>query len=260
MPVAITLKTNEQIERMRSAGRLVRQVLNRLGEMVAPGVTTEELDVEAEQMCRASGAEPLFKGVPGRGKAGPFPGSICCSLNGEVVHGIPSPKRAISEGDIVSVDFGVLLDGWCGDAAETFICGDVPDDVRRLVNVTRQSLAIAVEMTRPKMTWSTVAAAMQSYVEAEGFSVVREFVGHGIGCEMWEEPKIPNYVSPELRARDIALTEGMVLAIEPMVNLGGHEVSIARDGWTVLTQDGLPSAHFEHMLAVTPSGADVLTT
>jgi len=244
---------------MRSAGRLVRQVLTRLGEMIAPGVTTEELDVEAERMCRAGGAEPLFKGVPGRGKAGPFPGSICCSLNGEVVHGIPSPTRSISDGDIVSVDFGVLLDGWCGDAAETFICGQGSDDVRRLLDVTRQSLAIAVEMVRPEMTWSTVAAAMQGYVEAEGFSVVREFVGHGIGCEMWEEPKIPNYVSPELRARDIVLVEGMVLAIEPMVNLGGYEVRMARDGWTVLTADGSPSAHFEHMLAVTRSGADVLT-
>ncbi|MCK4602851.1 MAG: type I methionyl aminopeptidase [Phycisphaerae bacterium] len=256
--MAIRLKTAGQIERIRQAGRIVRHVLSRLGEVIAPGVTTKELDAEAEKLCREAGGECLFKGVPGRGGAGPFPGSICASLNEEVVHGIPS-QRSISPGDIVSIDFGVKLDGWCGDAAETFICGDVPDDVRRLVNVTRQSLAIAVEMTRPKMTWSTVAAAMQSYVEAEGFSVVREFVGHGIGCEMWEEPKIPNYVSPELRARDIALTEGMVLAIEPMVNLGGHEVTIARDGWTVVTRDGSPSAHFEHMLALTPTGVDVLT-
>ncbi len=253
------LKTEQQIERMRSAGRLVRQVLNRLGEMIAPGITTEEMNVEAERMCRAGGAEPLFKGVPGRGKAGPFPGSICCSLNDEVVHGIPSPQRTIREGDIVSVDFGVKLAGWCGDAAETFICGDVPENVRRLVDVTRQTLAIAVEMVRPGMGWSTIAAAMQSYVEAEGFSVVREFVGHGIGSTMWEEPKVPNFVSPELRAKDILLAEGMVLAIEPMVNLGSADVQVAGDGWTVVTRDGSPSAHFEHMLAVTPAGVDVLT-
>lgn len=257
--MTVLLKTAQQIDRMRSAGQLVRQVLNRLGEMIAPGITTEEMDVEAERMCRAAGAEPLFKGVPGRGKAGPFPGSICCSLNDEVVHGIPSPQRAIRQGDIVSVDFGVKLAGWCGDAAETFICGDVPENVRRLVDVTRQTLVIAVEMARPGMGWSTVAAAMQSYVEAESFSVVREFVGHGIGSTMWEEPKVPNFVSPELRAKDILLTEGMVLAIEPMVNLGLADVQVAGDGWTVVTRDGSPSAHFEHMLALTPAGVDVLT-
>ncbi len=257
--MAISLKTGQEIERLRQSGQLVRQVLNRLSEMIAPGVTTEELDTEAERLCRAGGAEPLFKGVPGRGKAGPFPGSICSSLNDEVVHGIPSPKRAISEGDIVSVDFGVLLDGWCGDAAETFICGDVPSDVRRLVDVTRQALAIAVDMSRPEMAWSTVAAAMQSYVESEGFSVVREFVGHGIGREMWEDPKVPNFVSSELRANDIVLTEGMVMAVEPMVNLGSEVVKVARDGWTIETKDGKPSAHFEHMLAVTSTGVEVLT-
>lgn len=257
--MAIKLKTPEQIERMRSAGQLVRLVLNRLSEMVVEGVTTEELDTEAEKLCRASGAEPLFKGVPGRGKAGPFPGSICCSLNGEVVHGIPSPERAIHDGDIVSVDFGVRLDGMCGDAAETFVCGEVSADVQRLVDVTRQSLAIAVAMCKPDMGWSTVAAAMQTYVEAEGFSVVREFVGHGIGEDMWEDPKIPNYVSPELRAKDIMLTEGMVVAIEPMVNFGSAEVKTGLDGWTVVTRDGKPSAHFEHMLAITSCGVDVLT-
>lgn len=257
--MAIALKTPEQIKRMREAGQLVRLVLNRLGEMIAPGVTTEKLDVEAERLCRSKGAQPLFKGVPGRGRAGPFPGSICCSLNDEVVHGIPSADRVIRDGDIVSVDFGVKLAGWCGDAAETFVCGNVPPEVRRLVDVTRQSLAIAVEMTRPGLMWSTIAAAIQSYVEAEGFSVVREFVGHGIGSEMHEDPKVPNCILPEFRSRDILLAEGMVLAVEPMVNLGSADVKIASDGWTVVTSDGMPSAHFEHMLGITSTGVTVLT-
>ncbi|MDY6913998.1 MAG: type I methionyl aminopeptidase [Planctomycetota bacterium] len=257
--MAIRLKTDEQIERMRRAGRVVRQVLDRLGEMIAPGMTTEELDAEAERLCLNYGGECLFKGVPGRGGAGPFPGAICVSLNEQVVHGIPSKDTVIRAGDIVSVDFGVKLDNWCGDAAETFLVGKVPDQVRHLVNVTRNSLAIAVRMSRHGEKWSNVAAAMQSYVEDEGFSVVREFVGHGIGAEMHEEPKVPNFVSSELEANDIVLKEGMTLAVEPMVNMGLPAVQYAEDGWTVLTQDHLPSAHFEHTLAITANGVDVLT-
>jgi len=258
--VAIQYKTPEQIDKMRQAGRIVRQVLDRLGELVAPGVTTEDLDVEAERLCCAQGATCLFKDVPGRGSAGPFPASICCSLNDEVVHGIPSPKRTIREGDIVTVDFGAELGGWCGDAAETYVVGDVPSDVGRLVDVTRNALAMAVEMVRPGLTWSAVASAMQTYVEGEGFAIVREFVGHGIGREMHEDPKVPNFPSAELRARDIDLRAGLVLAVEPMVNLGGADVRMGSDGWTVVTRDGKPSAHFEHMLAVTDDGVDVLTT
>jgi len=256
--VAVTLKSPEQIERMRQAGRLVRQVLNRLGEMIAPGVTTEELDSEADRMARQQAAQCLFKGVPGRGGAGPFPGNICASINEQVVHGIPS-KRRIRPGDIVSIDFGVRLNGWCGDAAETFICGDVPPDLRRLVDVTRNALAIAVSMSRPGQMWSNVARAMQSYVESEGFSVVREFVGHGIGVEMHEDPKVPNFVSRELEVKDIPLDEGLVIAIEPMVNMGSAAVECISDGWTIVTIDRLPSAHFEHMIAVTGDGATVLT-
>jgi len=256
--VAIRLKTPEQIERMRRAGRIVRLVLDRLGEMIGPGVTTGQMDAEAEDICRRHGGQCLFKGVPGRGKAGPFPGSICASINDEVVHGIPSDRTA-AEGDIVSVDFGVRLDGWCGDAAETFVVGKPPGDVCRLVDVTRNSLAVAIEMCRPGQKWSGIAGALQSYVEDEGFSVVREFVGHGIGSEMHEEPKVPNFVSRELKLRDIILAEGMVLAVEPMVNLGGPEVAYAADGWTVRTRDGRPSAHFEHTVAVTATGASVLT-
>jgi len=256
--VAIRLKTREQIERMRRAGQIVRRVLNRLGAMIAPGVTTEELDAEAERLCREDNAQCLFKGVPGRGGAGPFPGNVCVSLNEQVVHGIPS-RRVIRSGDIVSVDFGVKLDGWCGDAAETFVVGEVSGPVRHLVDVTRNALAIAVRMCRPGEKWSHIARAMQEYVESEGFSVVREFVGHGIGAEMHEDPKVPNFVSPELLARDIKLEEGVVLAVEPMVNLGVAAVKYDRDGWTVVTADAQPSAHFEHTLAVVADGVDILT-
>lgn len=256
--MANKLKTPDQIEKMRRAGQIVRRVLDRLGEIVAPGVTTKELDAEAERLCKAANAVCLFKGVPGRGRAGPFPGNICASLNDEVVHGIPSDRKVVS-GDIVSVDFGVLLDGWCGDAAETFIVGPVADDVRRLVDVTRNSLVLAIEMCRPGEKWSTIAAAMQGYVEGETFSVVREFVGHGIGAEMHEDPKVPNFVSRDLRLHDIMLTEGLVLAIEPMVNMGSASVSPGADGWTVLTRDGKPSAHFEHTVAITSDGAVALT-
>jgi len=243
---------------MSRAGRIVRLVLDRLGEMIAAGVTTEELDAEAERLCRRSGAQCLFKGVPGRGGAGPFPGNICASLNEEVVHGIPS-KRVVREGDIISIDFGVKLDGWCGDAAETFFVGKVDDEVRRLVDVTRNSLAIVVSMCRPGEKWSNIARAIQQYVEGEGFSVVREFVGHGIGSEMHEDPKVPNFVSPELERQDIMLKEGLVLAVEPMVNMGSAAVQYAPDGWTVVTADRLPSAHFEHTLAITADGVRVLT-
>jgi methionyl aminopeptidase len=256
--VAIRLKTSDQIERMREAGRLVRRVLDSLAEMIAPGMTTKELNAEAERQCHVAGAEALFKGVPGRGGAGPFPGCICASLNEQLVHGIPSDRR-IRPGDIISVDFGVKLGGWCGDAAETFVVPKVSEVVQRLVDVTRNSLVVAIEMTHPGEKWSNIARAMQSYIEGEGFSVVREFVGHGIGSEMWEDPKVPNFVSRELEMRDIVLEEGMVLAVEPMVNMGSPCVEYEEDGWTVVTQDRLPSAHFEHTLAVTDTGVSVLT-
>ena len=257
--MAIELKTPQQIERMRHAGRIVRRVLDRLGEMIVPGVTTEQLDAEADQLCRSQGAECLFKGVPGRGGAGPFPGSICASVNEEVVHGIPSADRVVRDGQIVSIDFGVRLDGWCGDAAETFVVGRVDEEVQRLVDVTRNCLVLAVRMVRPQRYWSEVAAAMQEYVESEGFSVVREFVGHGIGRAMHEDPKVPNFVSRELQVNDILLQPGLVLAVEPMVNMGSPGVECAPDGWTVVTADRLPSAHFEHTIAITAAGPDVLT-
>jgi len=256
--VAIRLKTPEEIEKMRRAGRLVHDVLRRLGELCVAGVTTRELDEQAQRLTAEAKAQCLFKGVPGRHGAGPFPGAICISINEQVVHGIPS-SRKVRDGDIVSIDFGVRLGGWCGDAANTFVVGDVPADVRRLVGVTKNSLAIAIEMMRPHRRWSDVAEAMQQYIEGEGFSVVREFVGHGIGTEMHEDPKVPNFVSPELRSRDIVLQEGMVLAVEPMVNMGRCEVDLARDKWTVVTRDRRPSAHYEHSIAIRSDAADVLT-
>ena len=256
--MAIRLKSPEQIERMRKAGRIVRLVLDSLGDMIAPGITTEELNAEAERLCLASGGKCLLKGVPGRGRAGPFPGAICVSLNDEVVHGIPSP-RPICKGDIVSIDFGVEIDGWCGDAAETYVVDKAPENVRRLVEITRNALALAVAMCGPGLVWSSVAEAMQGYIEGEGFSVVREFVGHGIGAEMHEDPKVPNFVSPGLRRRDIRLEPGLVLAVEPMVNIGSADVKCGPDGWTVVTCDSSASAHFEHTIAITPDGATVLT-
>jgi len=188
-----------------------------------------------------------------------FPGTICASINEEVVHGIPSGRK-IADGDVVSVDYGCRLAGYCGDAAETFMVGDVAPDVRSLVAATKRALDIAVERSRPGTLWSSIAGEMQKNVEAAGFSVIRQFVGHGIGKEMHEEPKVPNFVSRELLARDILLEEGLVIAVEPMVAMGSAAVEIDRqDGWTVRTKDGAPSGHFEHTLAVTADGVSVLT-
>jgi methionyl aminopeptidase len=256
--MAIRLKTADQIEKMYASGQIVSEALDRLGEIIAVGMTTEELDAEAQRICHAHGAQCLFKGVPGRGKAGPFPGAICVSINEEVVHGIPS-RREIRDGDIVSIDFGVKLAGWCGDAARTFMVGQVDPDVQRLVRVTAQALDLAIEHTRPGGKWSAVARAMQEYVRGQGFSVVEEFVGHGIGQGMHEDPKVPNYVSAELRSRDISLRPGLVIAVEPMVNFGSRAVRLCEDGWTVATADGKPSAHWEHTLAVDEHGVRILT-
>jgi len=257
--VAIRLKTPEQIERMRRAGRIVRQALTSLGEMIAPGMTTKELDRQAERICLEAGGKCLFKNYPGRDGAGPFPGSICASIDQEVVHGIPSPDRVIAEGQIVSIDFGVQLDGWCADAAQTFVVGAVSAPTRRLVEVTRNALAMSISMCRPGRFWSEVVRVTQDYIESEGFRIVRQYVGHGIGQEMHEDPKVPNFVSRELLVRDIRLEPGLVLAVEPMVNLGTAETRCLADGWTVVTRDGKPSAHFEHTLAITEDGVSVLT-
>lgn len=257
--MAIRLKTADQIEQMYTAGQLVREVLDRLGEIIAPGITTEDLDSEAQRLAELRGAACLFKGVPGRGKAGPFPGAICASINDEVVHGIPRGDRAIRDGDIVSVDFGIRREGWCGDAARTFCVGAVDGATRKLVGATKRALDMSIEKARPGRRWSEIAGAMQAFLNKEGFSVVEEFVGHGIGEEMHEDPKVPNYVSPELKRRDIELRPGLVLAVEPMVNLGSKHVKMGSDGWVVLTTDGKPSAHWEHTIAIVDDGVRVLT-
>lgn len=244
---------------MRRAGGLVARVLARMQEMAAPGVSTAEMNAVAEEMIAQAGAEALFRGVETRQAKFPFPSALCTSVNEVVVHGVPSDRK-LREGDIVSVDCGVRLDGFCGDAAVTIPVGAVPEDVRRLLDLTQEVLALAVRQIRPKRWWSEVAGAMQQKVEAAGFSVVREFVGHGIGREMHEEPKVPNYVDPRDRRQDFMLRAGMVLAVEPMVNMGMAAVVYGDDtGWPVVTQDGRYAAHFEHTIAVTERGADVLT-
>ena len=234
---------------MRAANALVADVLAHLADMVAPGVTTLELDVEAEARVRAAGAEPAFKGYRG------YPCTLCASVNEQVVHGIPS-QRPLVEGDIISLDMGVKLDGFYGDSAVTVPVGRVAPEVAALLRVTEEALHKAIEQVRLGGRVSDIGHAVQRHVEAGGFSVVREFVGHGIGAALHEEPQIANYGEP---GRGPRLAEGMTLAIEPMVNMGKPGVKVLGDGWTAVTKDGSLSAHFEHTVAVTRDGPLVLT-
>lgn len=244
---------------MRTAGALVHRVLARVEELAGPGVATAELNAVAEEMITEAGARALFKGVTTPQARVPFPAALCTSVNQEVVHGVPS-DRGLVPGDIVSIDCGVLLNGYCGDAAVTIAIGEVSAPVRHLMEVTRRALGLAIEEIRPGRLWSEIARQLQQYVEGEGLSVVREFVGHGIGQEMHEEPKVPNFVDRRQKKGDFRLVEGMTLAIEPMVTLGGPEVCYAgQERWTVCTKDGRQAAHYEHSVAVTAEGADVLT-
>ncbi len=244
---------------MRRAGAVVASVLSKLQEVAEPGVTTAQLDRVALEMVAEAGAEALFKGVRSPQARQPFPGAICASVNDEVVHGIPSETTVLRAGDLLSVDFGVRLGGYCGDSATTVAIGEISSDKRRLMDATKGMLDVAIAEARPGVRWSQVARKMQQYVEDGGFSVVRDFVGHGIGTKMHEDPKVPNFVSRELLADDIFLTEGMVLAVEPMVNAGSYHVRTLANGWTVVTKDGKCSAHFEHTLAIVKGGCDVLT-
>lgn len=257
--MAIKLRTRREIELMRHAGAVVADVLLKLQEFSKPGITTGYLNSIASQMTAQAGAEALFKGVRGPYGTNPFPGAICTSVNEQVVHGIPSESVVLKGGDVLSIDFGAKLAGYCGDAAITICIGEIPQHKRRLVEVTRRALEIAIEKASAGTKWSTIAAQMQNFVESAGFSVVKEFVGHGIGTRMHEEPKVPNFVSEELLANDIVLTEGMVLAVEPMVNAGTADVQTLKDGWTVVTKDRKCSAHFEHTIAITKNGCEVLT-
>ena len=257
--MAITLRSRREIELMHRAGVVVADVLSKLQMIAAPGVTTADLDDEALRMTVAAGGEALFKGVRSPQARIPFPGAICASVNEQVVHGIPTREAVLQAGDILSVDFGVRLDGYCGDAAVTIPIGEISADRRRLMEVTREVLDIAVARMRPGVRWSQIAGVMQRHAESAGFSVVRDFVGHGIGTKMHEDPKVPNFVSDELLAEDIVLTEGMILAVEPMINAGTGTVRTLANGWTVVTRDGKSSAHFEHTIAVVRGGSEVLT-
>jgi len=245
----IVLKSDKEINYMRDAGRIVASTHAELEKAVAPGVTTGELDRLAEDFIRARGALPAFKGYRG------FPGSICTSINEEVVHGIPG-KRQLRAGDILSLDVGVYTNGFYGDAAVTLPVGEIDVEARRLLRVAEESLYRGLEMARPGNHLTDISHAIQSHVEGHGFGVVRELVGHGIGRQMHEDPQVPNFGPP---GTGPVLREGLTLAVEPMVNMGTHEVYTAPDGWTVLTRDGKPSAHFEHTIAITARGAEILT-
>lgn len=238
---------------------MVAGVLSKLKEMIEPGVSTGELNEIAEEITAAHGAAGLFKGVRSPYAKYPFPAVICSSVNDQVVHGIPSRGVILRKGDILSIDYGCRLDGYCGDAAITVPVGAVSDENARLIDVTRHVLDMAVEMSKPGVAWSRIAGSVEAYVRRAGFSVVRDYVGHGIGKEMHEEPRVPNFVSDELLAADIILKEGMILAVEPMINAGGCEVKTLKDGWTVVTRDGRCSAHFEHTIAIVKGGCEVLT-
>lgn len=246
----IVCKSAAEIQRMRPAGRLVAEVLAELRAAARPGVTTADLDAMAERRIRNAGGVPAFKGYHG------FPATICSSVNNEVIHGIPS-NRVLEPGDVVSIDVGAVLDGFYGDSAITVPVGEVSTQAAELLRVTEEALYKGISEARTGRRISDIGHAVQQHVEAHGFSVVREFVGHGIGEKMHEEPQIPNYGEP---GRGPRLVEGMVLAIEPMVNAGKPAVKVLKDGWTAVTRDGSLSAHFEHTVAVTAHGPEILTT
>ncbi len=257
--MAITLRSRREIGLMRDAGVVVADVLSKLQEIARPGVSTAYLDEVAADMTAQAGAQPLFRGVRSPYAKMPFPGVICASINEQVVHGIPSKQVTLKQGDILSIDFGVRLRGYCGDAAVTVAIGEISEEHRRLMDITKGALDLAIKMAAPGIRWSRIAGEMQKMAELAGFSVVTEFVGHGIGTQMHEEPRVPNFVSKELLANDIILTEGMILAVEPMINSGTGNVRTLKDGWTVVTADGQFSAHYEHTIAITGRGCEVLT-
>jgi methionyl aminopeptidase len=255
----LKLKSTREISLMREAGRVVAEALDRVQKMAAPGVTTADLDEAVTAIFREHGAISLFRGYPSsvKGKP-PFPAVVCASVNEQVVHGIPN-RRPLREGDVVSIDTGCKLNGWCGDAAITVPIGVVRPEIRKLLDVTSETLDIAIRAMSRCRYWSEVASLMERYVKSQGMYVVEKFVGHGIGQDMHEEPQVPNFVSKALRKNDIRLEPGLVLAIEPMVSLGTKDVRTLDDGWTVETKDRGASAHFEHTVAMTAEGPRVLT-
>jgi methionyl aminopeptidase len=250
----ILLKSPDEIERMRRSSAIVAAILAEVASRVRPGVTTGELDALAEELTRKKGAKPAFKGYVVGGRT--FPASICISVNDEVVHGIPSRDRVLRDGDLVGLDFGVCCDGYFGDAARTVSVGRTSPEAQRLMDVTAASLAAGIDAIRSGAHIADISGAIQDVAEGAGFSLVREFVGHGIGRSLHEDPQVPNY---RTGTRGVKLSEGLVLAIEPMVNAGGPEVYVKDDGWTAATRDGRLSAHFEHSVAVTANGPYILS-
>lgn len=246
----IVLKTGRELKIMREACRISAEALKLAGSAVEPGVTTAELDRIAEKYILSQGATPNFKNYNG------YPATACISINNEVIHGIPSKKRVIQAGDIVSIDLGAKFEGYHGDNAATFACGDVSAEAKRLMDTTRESLYEGISAAVSGGRLGDIGAAIQQYVEKRGYSVVRQFVGHGIGTQLHEAPEVPNFGT---HGRGIRLMPGMTLAIEPMINMGGYDVKVMPDGWTVLTKDGSLSAHFEHTIAITPDGPQIMT-
>lgn len=249
----IRLKNREELKRMRAAGKVVSEVLMRLEEEAKEGVSTWELNETAERICAAGGFKAAFKGYAN------YPASVCFALNEEIVHGIPSKKKVLREGDIVGIDFGVLLDGYYADSAITVAIGKVRPVAEKLLRVTRNSLYRGIEKVTSSNRVMDISKEIQTYVEGEGFSIVRDFVGHGIGRELHEEPQVPNFIPPNGKGRGVRLRSGMVMAIEPMVNEGSERTKILEDGWTAVTYDGKLSAHFEHTVALTDNGPEILT-
>jgi len=247
---SIIVKTPAEIVIMEQANQIVAGVLSLLQERMRPGLTTMQMDKWAEEYCRDHGAEPAFKGYRG------FPGSLCVSINEQVVHGIPSTKVKVRDGDIVSVDFGTRFKGYYGDSAVTIPVGEISEQEQSLIDVTREALERGINQVRVGNRISDISRAVQDHAEKHGFSVVRQFVGHGIGTNLHEGPEVPNYVQKKGSPR---IVEGMVVAIEPMVNLGTHKVKVLKDGWTVITADCRPSAHFEHSVAATGDAPFVLS-
>jgi methionyl aminopeptidase len=253
----IIRKTPAELEKMRRSGLLVWKILKDLGEMVQEGVTTQDLEAAAERMIRDAGARPAFKGyyVPAAGEAYRY--VLCTSVNEEIVHGMPSVKRVLKKGDIVSIDTGVQLDGYYGDSAITVAVGEISEQAKRLMRVTQESLELAINQVRSGNRLFDICGTVERHVVSNGFSIVREYVGHGIGTQLHEEPQVPNYV--DRKNENPRLKEGMVLAIEPMVNAGKPDTRVLKDKWTAVTKDGSYSAHFEHCVAVTSNGPWVLT-
>ena len=251
----VYLKTDEEVELLRKANLLVGSTLAELAKVIEPGVTTKQLDTIAETFIRDNGAEPTFKGFPNP-YGGPFPASICASVNNQVVHGIPN-DTPLENGDIVSIDCGTLLNGFCGDSCYTFKVGEVSDEVSKLLDVTKESLYKGIEQAVVGSRLGNISYAVQNYCESNSYGVVREFVGHGIGRDMHEEPQVPNYGR---RGTGMLLKNGLCIAIEPMITLGKRDISMLSDNWTIVTRDGKPAAHYEHTVCVRKGKADILSS